>query len=84
MAERNLCTADSLTRIVLGIVFIILGVVATPWINFLNLTTSAWYIQSILSIFIGLLFVRAGLTKCCPINKLLGLNTHKKAPIRSR
>lgn len=78
MASKNLCTADSITRITLGVVFIVFGILATPWINFMQLAGPAWYLQSILAICIGLLFIRAGITRCCPINKLFGLNTAKK------
>ena len=56
-------TADDLINISLGTIFILLGIVATPWINLWQLAGPAWYLQSILAILIGVLFVRASLVR---------------------
>lgn len=76
--EQNISTADCAARIALGVVFIALAIAATPWVNFMQLAGDAWYVQSILAVLVGALFIRAGIQQRCPINKALGLNTKKR------
>ena len=76
--SKNISRTDCVVRFAIGIVFIALGVAATPWINFLQLASAAWYLQSILSILVGVFFIRSALRGTCPVNRTLGVSTRKR------
>ena len=76
--EPNVGGVDRTVRLVLGLVLLVLGVAGYAGLVWVAVGPLPQFLTSVLLALLGAVLLVTGLTRQCPINRLLGVDTTRR------